>query len=256
MQLAISGVLEDTPVKRNPTKNVILTNRDFEILEFIMDMKFSGVDEVFEKFFKVTLSNEQAKSSLWAKKRLMQLEHSKFLKSVRPFSESMRCFTTTFKAYYALTQYNPEKFVSKPTGGFDQRTFQHDRGVLRARLFLESTGQANNWFSDRKLKSSTDFTGGLAVQYIPDAIYVNSKKTRVAFELEIAVKAKSRYQEKIKKYVQLMRSANPQHRIFDRVQFVCAKDTVTKFLLKETKIYGDLFQVTSIGDFYAAKAEV
>lgn len=256
MQLALSGVVTDVPEKRSATKNVILTDRDFEILEFIMDMKFAGVNEVFEKFFKVTLSNENAKSSLWAKKRLMQLEQAKFLKSVRPFSESVRCFTTTFKAYYALTQYSPEKFVCKPTGGFDQRTFQHDRGVLQARLFLESLGKINSWGSDRKLKSSTELSGGLPVQYIPDAIYVDASGVKVAFELEIAVKAKSRYQDKIKKYVSLMRSANMQHRVFDRVQFVCAKDTVTKFLMKETRIYGELFQVTSVSAFYAAKAEV
>lgn len=256
MQLAMSGVFENAQEKSKSAKSVVLTDRDFEVLEFIMDMKFAGVDEVFEKFFKVTLSNEPAKSSLWAKKRLMQLEQGKFLKSVRPFSEPVRCFTTTFKAYYALTQYNPEKFVSKPTGGFDQRTFLHDRGVLRARLFLESLGKVNSWISDRKLKSSTELSGGLAVHYIPDAIYVDAVGVRVAFELEIAVKAKSRYQDKIKKYVQLMRSTNPQQKVFDRVQFVCAKDTVAKFLIKETRIYGDLFQILTIDEFQSMKAGV
>lgn len=73
--------------------------------------------------------------------------------------------------------------------------------------------------------------------------------------IEIAVKAKSRYQDKIKKYVQLMRSANMQHKVFDRVQFVCAKETVAKFLIKETRIYGELFEVVTIDEFFSKKVE-
>ncbi len=96
----------------------------------------------------------------------------------------------------------------------------------------------------------------MAVHYIPDAIYVDPAGVRVAFELEIAVKAKSRYQEKIKKYVQLMRSSNPQQKVFDRVQFVCAKDAVAKFLIKETRIYGDLFQILTVDEFESMKAGV
>jgi hypothetical protein len=152
--------------------------------------------------------------------------------------------------------FKPELFVTKPSGGFDQRTFHHDRGVLKARLFLESLGLVNSWLSDRKLKSSTELTGGLSTHYIPDAIYVGPCRARVAFELEIAVKAKSRYQDKVKKYVQLMRAPNPSQKIFDRVQFVCAKDTVAKFLIKETRIYGELFQVLSVEEFFSQKARV
>ncbi len=256
MQLAMNGIFPEITEKRTSAKNIVLTERDFEILEFIMDMKFAGIEEVFERFFKITMSNESAKSSEWARKRLCQLEKANFLKSVRSFSESTRYYVTTFKAYYALTQFNPEKFVSKPSGGFDQRTFLHDRGVLRARLHLESLHLVNLWLSDRKLKSSTELTGGLQVQYIPDAIYATPAGVRVAFELEIAVKAKSRYQDKIKKYVQLMRSTNTQHKVFDRVQFVCAKETVAKFLIKETRIYGDLFEVVTAENFFSKKGEV
>lgn len=256
MQLAISGIFPEITEKRTSAKNIVLTERDFEILEFIMDMKFAGIEEVFERFFKITMSNESAKSSEWARKRLCQLEKANFLKSVRSFSESTRYYVTTFKAYYALTQFNPEKFVSKPSGGFDQRTFLHDRGVLRARLHLESLRLVNLWLSDRKLKSSTELAGGLQVQYIPDAIYITPAGVRIAFELEIAVKAKGRYQDKIKKYVQIMRSTNSQHKVFDRVHFVCAKETVAKFLIKETRIYGELFEVVTAENFFAKKGEV
>ena len=90
MQLAMSGIFPEITEKRTSAKNIVLTVRDFEILEFIMDMKFAGVEEVFEKFFKITLANESAKSSEWARKRLCQLEKANFLKSARSFSESTR----------------------------------------------------------------------------------------------------------------------------------------------------------------------
>lgn len=253
MQLALNGLFNESPEKKHLSKNVILTERDFEILEFIMDMKFSGVEEVFEKFFKVTQSNELAKSAEWARKRLFQLEQAKFLKSVRSFSESTRYYSTTFKAYYALANFKPETFVCKPSCGFDQRTFIHDRGVLKARLHLESIGAAKSWISDRKLRSSTDLTGSLATNYIPDAIYINSSDSRVAFELEIAVKAKARYQDKVRKYVQLVRSTNGASKIFDHVQVVCVKETVAKFLIKETRIYGDIFEILSVDEFFKRK---
>lgn len=251
MQLGMRGVFNDIPERRSLARNLSLTERDFEILEFIMDMKFSGIYEVFEKFFRVTQSNGEAKSSEWAKKRLFQLEKAKFLKSVRSFSEATRYYTTTFKAYYAITNFKPEANVGKPNGGFDQRTFVHDRMVLQSRLLLESQGLVTSWLSDRKLRSSTELSGGLTSLYIPDAIYKLPSGEKVAFELEIAVKAKSRYQDKIKKYVQLMRAQNAQHKIFDRVHYVCAKESVAEHLEKETRIYGDLFKIERLDTFFA-----
>lgn len=251
MQLGIEGVFNNIPEKRNIVRNVSLTERDFEILEFIMDMKFSGIYEVFEKFFRITQLNEIAKSTDWAKKRLFQLEKAKFLKSVKSFSEATRYYTTTFKAYYAIANFKPEVTVTKPNGGFDQRTFNHDRMVLRSRLLMESQGLVTSWLSDRKLRSSSELSGGLTSLYIPDAIYKLPSGEKVAFELEIAVKGKSRYQDKIKKYVHLMRARDVQHKIFDRVHYVCAKVSVAEHLEKETRIYGDLFKIERLDTFFA-----
>lgn len=250
MQMELNGIYTEIPKKLNTTKNVILTSRDFEILEFILEMRFSGIEEVFEKFFKITQSSVQAKSMEWARKRLSQLEEAKFLKSVRSFSESTRYFTTTFKAYYALSNIKPEVLVCRPSLGFDIRTFYHDKAVLRSRIHLEQKHKVTLWVSDRKLKSAAELTNGLDRLYIPDAIYTSVSGEKVAFELEIAVKAKKRYQDKIKKYVSILRSTDVKHKIFDRVLFVCAKASVAEHLSKETKIYGELFEIQTFDEFF------
>ena len=214
MQLAISGFGIEIPEKRINTKNIILTDRDFEILEFIMDMKFSGLEDVFEKFFKVTRANDIAKSMEWARKRLLQLEQAKYLRSVRSFSESTRFFVATLKAYHVLANHKPGAIISKPSQGIDQRTFIHDKLVLSGRRQLEEDLKVTSWISDRKLRSSTELSGGLTALYVPDGIYTLPTNQKVAFELEIAVKAKGRYHDKVKKYVQLMRTSSEQHKIF------------------------------------------
>ncbi len=60
---------------------VELVARDLEILEFILDMKFAGGSEVFTKFFSRVGNDQEATSTKWAKKRLMQLERGGFLRS-------------------------------------------------------------------------------------------------------------------------------------------------------------------------------
>jgi hypothetical protein len=75
---------------------------------------------------------------------------------------------------------------------------------------------------------------------------------QVAFELEIATKGKSKYQEKIKRFVQVMRSLGEGSRIFSSVHYVCKKKTVYEYLKKETVIYGDLFKVELLEDVMGA----
>jgi len=254
MQLALEDFGTVVPRKIQEDKRVVLSERDFEILEFILDMKFVSLEEVFFRFFRVIKGDGEAKNDLWAKKRLLQLEQAKFISSKRSFSEATRYYVATLKAYYVLSNSKPQAVVSKPSRGIDQRTFLHDKLVLSSRRQLENTLKVTSWLSDRKLRSSKELSGGLTSLYVPDGIYTLPDSSKVAFELEIAIKAKSRYQDKIKKYVQLMRAPGLQHKIFDRVHFVCAKEVVAQHLIKETKIYGDLFKVETFDSFFASQS--
>ena len=251
MQLALIQGLTEEPKRKTVSKNVVLSERDLEVIEFIIDMKFASVEDIFEKFFKVTLSSQEAKSDLWARKRLLQLEQGKFLNANKVATEKISYYTATFKAFYALSNVHPEKAFVKPIGGFDMRTFVHDKLVLKCRLDLEKRFNVTSWISDRKLKSSAELSGGLSSIHIPDAIYTFPSGKRVAFELEIARKAKSRYVDKIRKYVQVMRSTEAAKKKFDVVHFVCTQDAVYDLLVKETKIYGGLFLIQTMNQFIA-----
>lgn len=248
MQLEIKDLLSVNP-KTTKSRAVILSDRDLTILEFLLDMKFASLKDIFERFFSVTLQGEPARSNEWAIRRLQQLEKAQLVKSVHSFSERRRYFIATLKAYRAVTDRKPMGFVSKPLQTIDLKTFLHDKMVLESRIILENQRAATCWVSDRKLRSSAELAGGLSKKYIPDGIYTEDN-IKTAIEIEIAVKSKVRYQDKIKKYVQLMRSQDVKHKTFDRVLFVCAKDNIFEFLSKETKIYGDLFEVNHFNDFF------
>lgn len=249
MQLALIKELTPEPERRVSSRNVFLTERDLEVLEFIVDMKFASVEDVFRKFFKVTLNSEAARSDEWARKRLFQLEQGQFLKAHKVQQDKVTFYTATLKSYYALINFYPDRPFTKPVGGFDHRIFIHDKLVLKCRLDLEERLGVTSWLSDRKLKAYPDLAGGLSHAHIPDAIYKTSSGASVAFELEIARKSKSRYQDKLKKYVQVLRTLDVSRRKFELVQFVCTQDSVHELLVKETKIYGSLFKIQTIGEF-------
>lgn len=252
MQLRLDQEFKDFSDRKIKSKNVILTERDAEIIEFIIEMKFAAIEDVFEKFFKVKQNQTDAKSDLWARKRLLQLEQGRFLKAHKLHQEKTTFYTATFKGYYAISNLRPDKLICKPIGGFDSRTYGHDRTVLKCRLALESHLRITNWISDRKLKSYPELTGGLSTDQVPDGIFALPAGQSVALELEIARKAKVRYQNKVRRYVALMRSTDTSRRKFENVIFVCAKTTVKDLLVAETKIYGKLFKVFTTSEFINA----
>ena len=246
MQLALIEEDNTETERKINYRNVILTSRDLEVIEFIIDMKFASIDDIYRKFFRFTLSTEPSKSDFWTRKRLFQLEQGKFLKAHSVETKRLTYYTATFKAYYALSTIHPERAITKPIGGFDQRTFSHDKIVCKCRLDLEDVLKVSSWLSDRKLKSSSELSGGLSSVHVPDAIYTLPSGQRVAFELEISRKSKARYLDKIKKYVSVLRSQDLTKKKFDVVQFVCTQDPVFEFLSQNTKIYGSLFNVQTM----------
>ncbi len=239
------------PKKRTVNQQVVLSERDLEVIQFILEMKFASFDNLHLRFFANAISARNEGGFHYAKKRLLRLERAKFIKATYSFSHSAKYYIATYKSYYALKQIKPDWSAVKPRKGFDQRTFEHDLDVCSARLLIEEKGLGSSWCSEKKLKSSPEFTSGLSSLYIPDAIYVDHGQRKVAFEIEIATKAKSRYVDKIKRYVNLMRLVDPTKRIFERCHYVCQKDSVAIFLRSQTKIYGELFVVQTYQEFFS-----
>ena len=172
-ELAI-GVPEEIKQLSFPKKEIVkvrrveVTDRDLKIFEFILDMKFARIEDVFEKFFKKTISSELSKSEAWAKKRLSQLEQAKFLRSTFSHLDSERYFWTTLKAYHALANVYPGRVITKPSAGLDHRTLTHDRLVLGSRLQFERECGDVDWISDRRLKLGIESSFGLSAAYVPD----------------------------------------------------------------------------------------
>lgn len=247
--------VSDGEAKKKKVGKVILTSRDVDILEFVFDMKFVSVKDVYERFFKVTLSGEPAKSMDWAVRRLQQLEKAGYLKGKFSFSERTKYYLGTFKGYYQVSNIYPERVFTKPLAEIDHRTFNHDKQMVEARIKLENSRAASSWISDRKLRSSKELAGGLTNSNVPDAIYLGADSKRVSLELEMSVKAKSEYREKIKKYISMLRSKDNGVKVFDKVLYVCARPSSYEFLKNEVSIYGDLFEVRTFFEFFERDPE-
>lgn len=244
--------LEMIEKKKVRKQEVELTERDLRILEFCLEMKFSNAETIFQKFFKVTSMGTESTSVAWTKKRLLQLERAGFLKSTYAFSEGTRFYLATRKAFEALSFYFPQNSFCYPLPQIDHRTFAHDKFILEYRVELEKLNSSCFWVSERMLKANPEFAFGLEGRYAPDAIYKLSKSEMIAFELEISLKAKSRYREKIQKYVYAIRNSKGSSLPLSKVHFVVLNDSVEKILRSQTRIYPEYFEIEKISALTAA----
>lgn len=238
-----------------PVFRVELTKRDFEILEFMLDMKFASAREVFEKYFKETLSGEAAKSIAWAKKRLLQLERGGFLRAIYSFYDSTRYYVVTRKGYQTLVSILPEKEFTNYSGGFDLRTFIHDREVLFERLRIESTLQASNWISDRRLRAGHGSIFGFSGHYIPDGVFTLPSGEKEAVEIEISRKSTRKYRDKISRYVKLIRERRGDPSMVKRVRFRCYQSFVFNAIQEIARIHPEtiLVELCDISSVNAGK---
>ncbi len=230
--------------KRRPHVRVELVERDLRVLEFILDMKFAGCAEVFERFFSRVHDGEvMAASHEWTRKRLRQLTKGGFLRAGVGVHGGASVYFATFKAFYALSSVYPERIFPKPTGGLDLRTFVHDRELLAVRMEYERTVPGVAWVSDRRLKQGSASDIGLSGVHVPDALIELPGVGLVALELEIAMKSRERYREKVARYVRLIRESRANPKGLRKVIYRCLREPVFEALSKECRVYGDMFEV-------------
>ena len=208
-------------------------------------MKFASLKSIYRKFFHITPTGTPSRSDWWARERLSHLKRHGYLKSAKvSFSGTSYYLATDLAqtALMALANIDGRSLV-RPIETIDIRTFEHDRLVTDLRLILESQGRANDWLSERRLKSEAALSFGLAREFQPDAIYRNKFGESVAFELEMAVKSRERYQDKIRKYVEVMRENEGQDQGLKGVLFVTVHENVFKILTELTERYGGKFRI-------------
>lgn len=233
----------------NTKKRVVLSDRDFEILQFILEMKFASLDEVCAKFFKGSPVDQNIVGYWYAKKRLSQLEKAGYLASSKRFSETKRFYFATKLAYSALSNLFLGQTLLRPIGSIDGRTVAHDYLVLRMRLALEKRGLCHSWISDRSLKIQTGILSELKAGYSPDGVYQPLQGPAVAFELEIALKSKARYQAKIKKYIDWIQRHSNTEGAFRSVHFVTTSAVVKAHLESFSAIYRSMFKIEMVGEY-------
>lgn len=228
--------------KRTVLNQIILTNRDLEIIKFINEMKFSSLDEIHFKFFKTLKDGTESKSQWWARERLSDLAKAKYIIKRYSFNERKSYYLGTMKGYLALLKRYPSDVSVKPLAKIDFSTFDHDKLVMQIRLQYEQQGVIKNWISDRMLQSMGGAHKVLGEGNTPDGIYTTTDDEKIAFELELTQKAKSRYEQKIKKYVSIIRENKNNNDVFKKVHFIACSDKILEHLSHYSKLYKDFFR--------------
>ncbi len=230
-------------VKVSNLASVRLVARDFEVIRFLIQMKFSSIEEIHQKFFKLSPTGIESRSLRWARERLAALCELGLVSSENVAGSNKRYFVATAKGYHLISRTLLLDGFVKPTGRIDIRTFEHDLAVLRMRLELESESLVTNWTSDRELKAASEGFDALRGDYAPDAIYQTPSGEQVALEVEIARKAKIRYQKKIQHYVDTYRDRGSSSFKLSKVHVVCLRKSVFEIWKEKTEIFGSIFQV-------------
>ncbi len=223
-------------------KMISLTKRDYELLYFVLEMKFCTYEEAYKKIYRTNVFDGSTNGPTYSIRRLSQLQKEGFLKSTRAFDASKRLFYGTRKSNNLLKKIFPERNVNRECTCIHGQTVVHDYYVLKTRLKLEESFGVTSWISDRSLKlvpgAYSEFDNGNT----PDGIYVNPEGC-FAFELEVSVKSKARYQAKVRKYVDYIRANQVDPSVFKKVHYVVFSNAAFKTLNAYTAIYGSYFKI-------------
>ena len=190
---------------------LILQDRDYEILKFILEQKFSSLEAIYFRFFDARKNPEDPlPKNLWTtRQRLAKLRGSALIKTEKVLSSGKAHFLLTSAGYKILSQRMSESFVIKPSQKIDFSLYEHDVRVMMIRAFLEARGKSKRWYSEKWLKATPIFIENYKYKFSkdlrPDALFINSKAERVALELEISRKGIRRIKDKVRLYEGLLR---------------------------------------------------
>jgi hypothetical protein len=241
--------INNTNQKKNLNHHLILTERDLEIIKFICEMKFASIDEIYFKFFKTLKNGSESKSKWWARERLTDLVKSNYLTKLYSFSDRKAYYLGSVKGYLKTSKRYPPDFLVKPLMKIDHSTFEHDKLVLQIRLHYETNKKIADWISDRKLQFTQGVHSLLGEGNTPDGIYTTSENEKIAFELELSVKAKLRYEQKIRKYISIIRDRKNDIEVFKKVHFIVSSEVAYKYLVQYSKLYKDFFLIEKTNIF-------
>lgn len=221
-----------------------LQPRDYEIMRFILEQKFCSLEAIYFRFFdaRKTQSEPLPKNFWTTRQRLSKLRALALIKTERVLSSGKAHFLLTPFGHKVLTTHVQEAILIRPAKAIDFSLYEHDVRITTLRALTESKGKAGRWYSEKMLKAQAVPVGDgqkfhFAKDLRPDAMFINSKNERVVLELEVARKAKSRIEEKIRLYDDLLEehyrpNCEGRFKVIDKVWFVVTKPVVGRFLTK------------------------
>ena len=214
-----------------------LTSRELELLEFVLDQKFAGLDALYQRFY----ASEGSKSTRYAAERIQLLRRHGFLRAENVYTQPKLFYLATPLAKDVLQSQRTGRRQLDPIESIDPRMFEHDWRVTLCRAYREGAGLAREWVSERKLKAEwARLSGKLSREYCPDAIYTNRRGEKVAFELELAPKTRERHAKKISRFLNVMQNSAGA---FRRTLFVACDPGVQATLESLVRPYPDEFKV-------------
>jgi hypothetical protein len=187
-----------------------LTERDLDLLEFLLDQKFASLEQIYFRFFDARQSStEPLPNNLFVtRQRLQILRRADLIKTEKVFSEAKSLYLLTYTGYQILQSKRPEAAYAMPAKSMDFRSYEHDTRVNDCRIAIEKTGKVMAWLSERKIRmkgfSSQFAYDKLPKEIVPDGIFVSSKGERIAFEIECTHRQKRRFEEKKQSYLSVM----------------------------------------------------
>lgn len=225
-----------------------ITERDLDMLEFLLEMKFATIEDIHSQFFKVTKIGQESSCLRFARERVANLVRSEMVRVIKDVCHRA-LYVATQKGYLYLRNSRTDKNYSRPLLSVDGRTYDHDQKIIQLRTVFENNGLSKSWTSERQLSEIEEYRKYLPTEFRPDAIYETLEGKKVAFELEIARKSKERYQQKVKRYIHIMTATTGSERLFDEVHYVCEKETVLNLIRDHTQLFQSLFHFNLLNDF-------
>lgn len=226
---------------KNENPRVRMVHRDFLVLKFINEMKFAGVREIHQMFFRNKTDGSTSDSLAWAEERLRQLERVNFLDSKRFFVDEPRAYFLTRFGYSMLVnnvvcQEEVPAFLSS----IDIRQYQHDATLCRLRAYLESGNRLIGWTSERCLRIGQKMTRLRFVYNTPDALVQLHGEEPIALELELTRKTRKRLNDRI--YFYGNSTSRFQNNLkFKRVLVLCGEKYAKRSWDKHSWMYRDCY---------------
>lgn len=211
------------PVRRRKKKDVNfrLTDRDYEILAFLLDQKFASLEQLYFRFFdaREKVTDPLPNNLFVTRQRLSKLRQVDLLTTTKVFSEAKSLYLLSPKGLQVFRDRRPHDAYANAVRDIDFRGYEHDTKVNDCRIAIERTGKVMKWISERKIRMQgfeSEFSAHtLPEEIIPDGIFVSSRGERIAFEIETTPRKKSRYEEKRYAFSEVMRGSEPLlHKVF------------------------------------------